>query len=74
VSKGTRIIGIRVPDALRAKIETAVTRSEQSATREPFTLTTFILAAIREKLDHMARSRRPGRRRKQATPPDVSGG
>lgn len=65
MSRGSPIIRVRVPAELLARIEAKVLRSQDSKD-EPYTLSSWIISAIREKLGKHARSNkgRPGRRQK----------
>lgn len=57
MSKGSPIITMRVSSKLLAEIREALVRALPHRRGEPWTMTGFIARAVREKLDHMARSR-----------------
>ena len=61
--RGTPRFAIRLPDDLRAEIERNVERSTHTRKREPYTLSSWVIDAIKMKLDHVERSRRPRRRK-----------
>jgi hypothetical protein len=64
MSKGSPIIRVRVPAALLAQVEAKVERSQDSKD-EPYTLSSWIISAIREKLYKNKRSStRPKHRQK----------
>lgn len=50
------VVPVRIPPALLTAIEAACERSRQTRRSEPYNRSTFILAAIAEKLAHMERS------------------
>jgi hypothetical protein len=59
MSKGSPIVPIRFADAeLLAQIDAAVDSSVINRKDEPWTRTSFILSAVREKLAHMERARK----------------
>jgi hypothetical protein len=59
-TKGSPIVPIRFADAeLLAAVDAAVEASVNNRKDRPWTRTSFILAAVREKLAHMERSRKP---------------
>lgn len=69
--KGTPIYTVRIPDGLAAEIAETIERRNLWRSRkffprpgEPWTLTSFILTAIREKIRKMQRSRTHGGKRK----------
>lgn len=61
MSKGTRIYSLRLPPELMDEVEMAIERSVGNRAAEPYNRTTWIIAAIREKLAHLKRS--SGRRK-----------
>lgn len=63
-SKGSPMVALRIPQELLTEIEATMKKRNVVAFGEPWSRTDFILVAIKEKLAHMARSRRPGRRRR----------
>ena len=59
MSQGNPFIGLRLPEALIAQVNDAVSRYNRSVTdREPIDRNEFIRRAIAEKVSKMARSRR----------------
>lgn len=56
-SKGTPIIGVRIPPILRAHIEIVIAHRNDNSREEPWTLSAFVAIALREKIQKMARSR-----------------
>ena len=63
MGKGTQVYSLRIPADLMQEVKDTIDRSHETRAGEPWTITAFILTAIREKLNHMERSRRSGRRR-----------
>jgi hypothetical protein len=58
-TKGSPIVPIRFADAdLLAAVDAAVESSVINRSGKPWTRTSFILAAVREKLAHLERSKR----------------
>lgn len=57
MSKGSTIHQIRIPDALQELMIAAIELRNQNTREEPWTTSSFVRAAIREKVEHMARSR-----------------
>jgi len=57
MSKGTPFVSVRVPDDLLQQIEQEIARTNQNTRNAPFTRSSWILVAIREKLAHAKRSR-----------------
>lgn len=62
MSKGTKITGVRIPAELREEMKLTIARANVFKVDEPWNQTDFILAAIREKIAKMERSRK-GRKR-----------
>jgi hypothetical protein len=54
-----------MPSGLRREIERVVARSVHFRRREPYTLSSYVIDAVRAKLDHAERSRRPRRRKRR---------
>lgn len=65
MSKGSPVIRVRVPAALLAQIEAAVERSQDTRSEGGYTLSSWIVAALRERLAKHQRSAASGRRRKK---------
>jgi hypothetical protein len=66
VSTGSPVIPLRIPRELLAEIQAAMERASHYRQGEPWTRSGFILAAIREKLQKMERSRMSGKRKRKA--------
>jgi hypothetical protein len=64
MSKGTKIIPFRCPGGLEEDMEIAIDDRNERTREAPWSRTDFILKAIREKLDHMQRSRAKKRKGK----------
>lgn len=64
MAKGTKIITFRLPGGLEEDMEMYIESRNEATRNEPWTKTAFIIAAIREKIDHGIRSRRARRRKK----------
>lgn len=62
-SKGTPVYTLRIPNELAAEIETTINRRNIYTLNEPWHWSGFVLTAIREKLNHMERSRRAKKRK-----------
>lgn len=62
MSKGSRVVPVRMPDELMEEIMAYIVRRNWATMTEPYSLSTFIRKAIREKLDHAKRSSRKNRR------------
>lgn len=58
MSKGSRIVPVRVPRDLEIRIAAAIASANQSTKEEPYTLSEWIRKAVVEKLDHLERSKR----------------
>lgn len=57
MSRGSPRITIRLPVALRSEVIETIRVSKSRRRGLPHNFTTFFVDAVREKLDHMARSR-----------------
>ena len=66
MSKGSPIIPVRFPDELLAQMDREIARAERTRLDEPWTRSSFVLAAVRAFLDKRERSRRQGGGRKKA--------
>lgn len=58
MSKGSKIVQVRVPDDLLKRIEEHVSSLQLNARGEPPTVSSYIRKAIEEKLAHRERSRK----------------
>jgi len=57
MSKGSRIIAIRIPDEMFAEIVNAYESANEHKYCMPYGVTTWIRKACQEKLDHLRRSK-----------------
>jgi hypothetical protein len=58
MSKGSRIVPVRIPRELEVRILTAIERANHHTKEEPYTLSDWIRKCIEEKLAHLERSNR----------------
>ena len=58
-TKGTPVYSVRIPADLGDEIERTIRRRNDNTSHEPYLFGGFCLAAIREKIAKMKRSRRP---------------
>lgn len=58
MSKGSRVVPIRVQRDLEIRIAAAIESANQTTKGEPYTLSEWIRKAVVEKLDHLERSKR----------------
>lgn len=65
-SKGNPIVSARIPADLLDEVAELIERRNEWTHNEPWTLTGFIVDAIREKVAKMERSRRARRRKRPA--------
>lgn len=66
MSKGSPRVTLRIPDAELQQVLACIDRANEYRRGEPYDLTSWILAAIREKMAHGKRSRRSRKPRKAA--------
>lgn len=71
MSAGSPIVPIRVPADLLAAVDAVIARTADTRRDGPWTRTSFILSAVREKLQHMHRSNRKNRRHPTPQPEGV---
>lgn len=64
MSRGNKILKLRVRPELLAEIESVISARNERSSGEAWDMSGFLRAAIREKLDKMARSRDGAARRK----------
>lgn len=57
MSAGTKVYTLRIPDALYAELSAVAAARNQVSAKSPWTFSSFVTEAIREKLDKMERSR-----------------
>lgn len=57
MSKGSPVIPLRIPQTLLNEMEIVIAQRNTLTLNEPWSRSSFIVAAIREKLAHMERSR-----------------
>jgi len=67
MSKGTRVYTLRIDEATMEQISGNIERANEYRREVPYTLTSWILAAIREKMAHGKRSRKPRAKRAKQT-------
>jgi len=58
MAKGTPVVPVRISDEVMLRVEQAIRSRNARAFDEPWTVSDFIRKAIKDKLDHMERSRR----------------
>lgn len=58
MSKGTPIVGVRIPPTQRAEVEAVIAHRNANSREAPWTLSDFVVIALREKIAKMARCRR----------------
>lgn len=56
MAKGSPVLSVRIPTELLALMDEVIARSAATRKDGPWTRSSFIVAAIEEKLDKMARS------------------
>lgn len=63
MSKGSKIIPVRIPDELLTDLENAVKSANSTRREMPYTVSAWIRKCVEEKLAHLKRSRKrpPGR-------------
>lgn len=66
MSKGSTLYPVRMPKELEEKVFQAIEDRNKLTTVEPWTFSEFVRSAIREKLNHMQRSRKQYGKRKKA--------
>jgi hypothetical protein len=68
MSKGSPIIPIRINQIDLDRIEAAVRTTNRRRNLAPYTRSSWIMAAIQDKLDHMARSKKAKAKKRQPPP------
>jgi hypothetical protein len=58
MSKGSPIVTFRIQTELKDEMEKAIESVNQHTAGEPYTVSRWICTAIKQRLDHLARSRR----------------
>lgn len=58
MAKGSQVVFVRFPPELLAEMETAVGRANQHVTGEPYTVSSWVRACVKEKLAHLARAKK----------------
>lgn len=61
--RGSKIVPVRIPEQLLGEIQAAIARVEFSRDKGPHTMTSWILEACQQKLDHLARAKASKRSR-----------
>jgi hypothetical protein len=64
MSKGSKIVGVRVPPIFLAACEAAIARANRTTKEEPYTMSSWILAAMSRQLQHLSRSEASRKTRK----------
>jgi len=57
MSKGSRIVPVRIPDDLFVRMLCQIEATNERRKQEPFDVSSFIRQALEDKLDHCSRSR-----------------
>lgn len=65
MSKGSPVVTLRVPEEELARLDAAILACNSRRKGTPWSRTDFIMAAVREKLAKMARSRSSRKRKAQ---------
>jgi len=55
MSAGSKIVPVRIPDALHQEISLAIVLANETRKEEPYDMSSWIRKAIMEKLDHLRR-------------------
>lgn len=63
MSKGSKIVPIRIPEDLLEQILVRIASANVQRSEEPYTMSSWIIKCIRDRLDHNTRSRRKRRRK-----------
>jgi hypothetical protein len=63
MSKGSKIIQVRFPPSLFNKVLEAVDSANKNRKGEPYTMSDWIRKCVAEKLNHLLRSKRKGKRK-----------
>lgn len=63
MSAGSKVIVVRIPDALLAEMHECIDGRNERTASEPWDVSAFVRLVIREALDKRRRSRRPRRKR-----------
>jgi hypothetical protein len=66
MSAGSPIVPVRINQLLLTNIDNEIRRLNQARKEAPYTRTSFILTAIRDKLSHLHRSRKEGKLKAEA--------
>lgn len=66
MSRGTKIVSFRIYPEMDAAIDLAIEKRNARTREEPWTRTDFYLAAFKEKLKHMERSRSKNRTKRKS--------
>lgn len=74
MSAGSPVIPVRIPTALLAQIECEIAKVNLTWNVEPYTRSSFIISAIKNRIDHLHRSRkkRKGAKKNLDTPPPAT--
>lgn len=66
MSKGSKIVPVRIDDDMYAEMEQAIKARNQRTREEPWKMSAFIRYCVRAELKHMKRGRASGRRNAKA--------
>lgn len=66
MSKGSPIVRFRISSAELAELEGAMHQVNARRKGEPYTLSSFLLSCVRERMDKLERGRKAGRKKGQA--------
>lgn len=66
MSKGNPIVKVRVPRDVLAEVNNAIDSHARRSSREPHTMSSWLLDAIKEKLAHIARSKKSSAKRRRS--------
>jgi hypothetical protein len=70
MSKGSPIVNLRIPSDRLSLLDAEIDKVNRTRRDAPYTRSSFILAAIDDKLKHLKRSR--GKRRPKTWPPVIT--
>lgn len=65
MSKGSRVITLRITPDIDAAMQAAIRKANDTRPGEPYTLSSWILSCVRERLDKPARAARSAARKSQ---------
>lgn len=62
MSKGSKIVPVRIPDRLFSAIVDAMEAANRTRFEEPYVLSTYVRKCLVDKLDHLQRSKKRARK------------